>query len=316
MACSWIITNGEITGALNQNGERSKLYDNLKDKFGNTKATEMYAVSQSDEFKEVVGTTEDFKVVTRYITEQNKNTNPLTTNQRVDFINMSIAIKDFDINKLKNAFYDEFGVFSISPKKLEKTGYYNAYEIAKLQSDRELQQEVKNALEAVENTINLPSIEDSFDTLETTSEVNSFGKMNIKNPYEVQQEIEQALGDTTETTYTSVEDLDYFSESVNSGNTHVGQLGKHTVPVKNLDDYNLDNVALIKIDVQGYEPYVLDGAKQTILKNKPVIFIEIEPEHLEMFGFNEYDIFNKLFDLGYQVINDHKFDYVAIPLED
>ena len=198
MACSWIITNGEITGALNQNGERSKLYDNLKDKFGNTKATEMYAVSQSDEFKEVVGTTEDFKVVTRYITEQNKNTNPLTTNQRVDFINMSIAIKDFDINKLKNAFYDEFGVFSISPKKLEKTGYYNAYEIAKLQSDRELQQEVKNALEAVENTINLPSIEDSFDTLETTSEVNSFGKMNIKNPYEVQQEIEQALGDTTE----------------------------------------------------------------------------------------------------------------------
>jgi FkbM family methyltransferase len=124
-----------------------------------------------------------------------------------------------------------------------------------------------------------------------------------------------ALGDTTETTYTSVEDLDYFSESVNSGNTHVGQLGKHTVPVKNLDDYNLDNVALIKIDVQGYEPYVLDGAKQTILKNKPTIFIEIEPEHLEMFGFNEYDIFNKLFDLGYQVINDHKFDYVAIPLE-
>jgi FkbM family methyltransferase len=124
-----------------------------------------------------------------------------------------------------------------------------------------------------------------------------------------------ALGDTNEIDSISVEDLDYFNDSVNSGNTHVGVFGKHIVSVKNLDDYQLDNVSLIKIDVQGYEPYVLDGAKQTILKNKPTIFIEIEPEHLEMFGFNEWDVINRLHDLGYQVIHDHKFDYVAIPLE-
>jgi len=124
-----------------------------------------------------------------------------------------------------------------------------------------------------------------------------------------------ALGDTTDGDSISVEDLDYFSESVNSGNTHVGQFGSHVVQVNNLDDYQLDNVSLIKIDVQGYEPYVLDGAKQTILKNKPTIFIEIEPEHLEMFGFNKWDVFNRLHELGYKVIHDHTFDYVAIPLE-
>lgn len=123
-----------------------------------------------------------------------------------------------------------------------------------------------------------------------------------------------ALGDTIWQSAITVEDLDYFSESVNSGNTHVGQIGSHIVEVKNLDDYELTNVSLIKIDVQGYEPLVLDGAKQTILKNKPTIFIEIEPEHLEMFGFKDEDIFSRLSNLGYKVIHDHNFDYVAIPL--
>jgi hypothetical protein len=36
----------------------------------------------------------------------------------------------------------------------------------------------------------------------------------------------------------------------------------------------LNNISLIKIDVEGMELDVLEGAKETITRNKPIIFIE------------------------------------------
>jgi protein O-GlcNAc transferase len=46
------------------------------------------------------------------------------------------------------------------------------------------------------------------------------------------------------------------------------------VDVIKLDSLNLTNVSMIKIDVENHENEVLDGARQTILNNKPIIFIE------------------------------------------
>jgi FkbM family methyltransferase len=44
--------------------------------------------------------------------------------------------------------------------------------------------------------------------------------------------------------------------------------------VKKLDSYNLNNISMIKIDVENHENEVLDGARDTINRNKPIIFIE------------------------------------------
>lgn len=49
--------------------------------------------------------------------------------------------------------------------------------------------------------------------------------------------------------------------------------GPGTIPVKTLDSFGLD-IDLIKTDTEGYEPYVLEGARDTIRRCQPVIFFE------------------------------------------
>ncbi|MBY0388326.1 MAG: FkbM family methyltransferase [Mycobacterium pseudokansasii] len=51
------------------------------------------------------------------------------------------------------------------------------------------------------------------------------------------------------------------------------------VPVKRLDDLQLDDVGLIKIDVEGHELAVLRGAAETLRRNRPVILVEAEERH-------------------------------------
>lgn len=57
-----------------------------------------------------------------------------------------------------------------------------------------------------------------------------------------------------------------------------------TLPVRPLDAYGLDGVRIIKIDVEGMEPQVLQGAEVTIRRSRPVIFAEEwgQPEHADI----------------------------------
>lgn len=60
---------------------------------------------------------------------------------------------------------------------------------------------------------------------------------------------------------------------------HVGPHGKldpgsGKIAVRRLDDYDLSDIALLKIDVEGMEAAVLRGAEQTIRRNQPIIFAE------------------------------------------
>jgi FkbM family methyltransferase len=51
------------------------------------------------------------------------------------------------------------------------------------------------------------------------------------------------------------------------------------VPVRTLDSYNLDNVGILKIDVEGHEESVLRGAVGLLSRETPNIIVEVEERH-------------------------------------
>lgn len=69
-----------------------------------------------------------------------------------------------------------------------------------------------------------------------------------------------------------------------------------TVTVRKLDEYNLSNVAFIKVDVEGHEVSALRGAKETILRSRPIVLVESEDRHR---GNSVSDVRNLMEEIGY-----------------
>ncbi|MBI1417884.1 MAG: FkbM family methyltransferase [Limimaricola sp.] len=68
------------------------------------------------------------------------------------------------------------------------------------------------------------------------------------------------------------------------------------IEVHTIDSYKFTDVDLIKIDVEGHEYHVIEGALETIGRNKPILIVEIEQRHTSMdIGV----IFGLILDQGY-----------------
>ncbi len=112
--------------------------------------------------------------------------------------------------------------------------------------------------------------------------------------------------------------------SSNEGSTHVCTestgIEQDVAEMRTLDSFNLTNVSFMKIDAEGSEDQVLEGARETIMRNRPVMIIEI----CGNFVFDQAppDIKcriratkGKLKAMGYNVTHISDADYLAIPRE-
>jgi len=70
-----------------------------------------------------------------------------------------------------------------------------------------------------------------------------------------------------------------------------------SIDLKTLDSYKFNSVDVIKIDAEGYEVPVLEGAKKTIIENKPWIQIEGNKSGAR-YGRTKLDIKKFLTDIG------------------
>jgi FkbM family methyltransferase len=103
----------------------------------------------------------------------------------------------------------------------------------------------------------------------------------------------------------------------NEGGTGVGA-GGDRAELRTLDSFGFERVSLIKIDVEHFENAVIDGAIDTIRRNRPTILIEIMGG--EDFELATRDVqeqirvtLGKLEELGYTVKLLFKHDYIAVP---
>lgn len=85
-----------------------------------------------------------------------------------------------------------------------------------------------------------------------------------------------------------------------------------------LDSYKLEDVAFIKVDVQGADGEVIMGAAETIERCRPVVVFEWEKKLADNFGVTFDDVLALFARLNYQVstLRDHtpdRADYVARP---
>ena len=100
-------------------------------------------------------------------------------------------------------------------------------------------------------------------------------------------------------------------ELENTGATHVSSNTNdlNKVELKKLDDYELTDVDFIKIDVEGYENQVVLGAKETLLRNKPIIIVE-QKGFSNRFNESQFEAIDTLKSYGAKVIDQVVKDYI------
>lgn len=97
----------------------------------------------------------------------------------------------------------------------------------------------------------------------------------------------------------------------NTGHSHVdtASLGSGSIPMYRLDSLHLPKIDYIKIDCEGYENTILRGAKETILKYKPIIVVE-HKKHQDVGHTDTVQALDTLLSWGACVLTTVKNDHV------
>jgi FkbM family methyltransferase len=87
-----------------------------------------------------------------------------------------------------------------------------------------------------------------------------------------------------------------YAEPYNFGGVSMDMAAEgEVVPMGRLDDFQLDRVDFVKLDVEGFESQVLEGAADTIARCRPVMYIENDREE------KSAALIQRLLDMGYRL---------------
>ena len=97
----------------------------------------------------------------------------------------------------------------------------------------------------------------------------------------------------------------------NTGHTHVDPASTNgDTRIIRLDSLNLQNVDYIKIDCEGFEYRVLQGAKETIQRCRPVVVIEQKPHDMYSKDYGQFAAIGLLEDWGMIRLDQVKDDWI------
>ena len=94
--------------------------------------------------------------------------------------------------------------------------------------------------------------------------------------------------------------VNYIPEE--TGNTYVSDQGNREIEIRRLDEIKLPKIDYIKIDAEGYEIKVLQGAEGLITRDEPYIHVEVKEKILERHGLTAVDIDRYFEEIDYKKV--------------
>lgn len=190
MACN-IVKNseGKVVEVRANDGSPSLLYKELENQFGQEQALDMFLASHSDDFETFNGLTSTeptVKEVVNFLQTQNKTDRELTKEEIEEVNNLQLSTPELT-QKLTDIFYDKDGYFTISPKKMSR--FYTRSEIRRIENSPEIQAEIKETLDALNNTeVESTNGLYSPSELEVSNTYGKLGKLLYINPEKVKED--------------------------------------------------------------------------------------------------------------------------------
>jgi len=98
----------------------------------------------------------------------------------------------------------------------------------------------------------------------------------------------------------------------NTGHSHIdpASFGQGDTEVILLDSLNLNNIDYIKVDCEGFEYRVLQGAEQTIKRNRPVVVVEQKPHDAYADQYGQHEAIALLQSWGMRRLDQVKDDWI------
>lgn len=99
-----------------------------------------------------------------------------------------------------------------------------------------------------------------------------------------------------------------YTAPTSSGDSYVR--GEGDIPMRRLDDFDLEDVDFIKLDCEGYELFALLGAEEILKRWEPVVCVEQKPGKAQQFGLQQTEAVAYLQKLGARLRMEISGDYL------
>ena len=145
---------------------------------------------------------------------------------------------------------------------------------------------------------------DHFQSVVAFEPVALFRECLVKNVTKINLQIQNfALGDQTST-------VNMIITEDNMGHTHVDptSIGHGSVEIKRLDDLNYNMIDYIKMDCEGFEYKIIQGAEQTLKRCRPIVVVEQKPH--DMYNQHQHAAIGLLQSYGMVKLDQVKDDWI------